>query len=200
VNEQVVHGIPSPKTVLSEGDIVSIDLGAKLGGFFGDSAITVGVGRIAPDAQDLLRVTEGSLWKAIEVVRPGARVSDIGHAVQSHVEPFGFSVVREFVGHGIGAELHEDPQIPNYGEPGRGPRLAEGMVLAIEPMVNIGGPGVTVLRDGWTAVTADGSLSAHFEHTVAVTSGGVEVLSLVEAKRGKEQTHEGTSVSQAHLR
>ena len=144
VNEQVVHGIPSAKTVLSDGDIISIDLGAKMGGFYGDSAVTVGVGNISPEASDLLRVTEESLWKAIEAVRPGARVSDIGHAVQSHVEKFGFSVVREFVGHGIGSELHEEPQIPNYGEPGRGPRLAEGMVLAIEPMVNIGDAGVKV--------------------------------------------------------
>jgi methionyl aminopeptidase len=179
VNEQVVHGIPSLSTVLVEGDIISIDLGANLGGFFGDSAITVGVGRIAPRTADLLRVTEESLWKAIDVVRPGARVSDIGHAVQSHVEKFGFAVVREFVGHGIGSELHEEPQIPNYGDPGRGPRLAEGMVLAIEPMVNAGNAGVRVLKDGWTAVTSDRSLSAHFEHTVAVTSDGVEVLSLV---------------------
>jgi methionyl aminopeptidase len=158
--------------------------------------VTVGVGNISAEAVELLRVTEESLWKAIEAVRPGARISDIGHAVQSHVEKFGFSVVREFVGHGIGAELHEEPQIPNYGEPGRGPRLAEGMVLAIEPMVNIGDAGVRVLRDGWTAVTSDRSLSAHFEHTVAVTSDGVEVLSLVKAK----ENHEGTSVSQAHLR
>jgi len=197
VNEQVVHGIPSPAHVLREGDILSIDLGAKLDGFYGDSAVTVGVGAIAPSAVELLRVTEESLWKGIDAVRPGARVSDIGHAVQKHVEKFGFSVVREFVGHGIGAELHEEPQIPNYGEPGRGPRLAEGMVLAIEPMVNAGGPGVKVLQDGWTAVTEDRSLSAHFEHTVAVTPDGVEVLTKPVAK---EFTNEGKSVSQAHLR
>ena len=132
-----------------------------------------------------MRVTEESLWKAIEAVRPGAGVSDIGHAVQSHVEKSGFSVVREFVGHGIGSELHEEPQIPNYGDPGRGPRLAEGMVLAIEPMVNIGGAGVKVLKDGWTAVTSDRSLSAHFEHTVAVTADGVEVLSLPRTEAGE---------------
>ena len=197
VNEQVVHGIPSSKTALKEGDIISIDLGALLDGFYGDSAITVGVGTIAPRAAELLRVTEQSLWKGIDAVRPGARVSDIGHAVQKHVEAFGFSVVREFVGHGIGSELHEEPQIPNYGDPGRGPRLAEGMVLAIEPMVNAGAAGVKVLQDGWTAVTSDRSLSAHFEHTVAVTSDGVEVLSRPTAK---ESTHEGPSVSQAHLR
>src|SRR5262249_4538104 len=135
-------------------------------------------GKISSRAAELLRVTEESLWKAIEAVRPGARVSDIGHAVQQHVERYGFSVVREFVGHGIGSGLHEGPQIPNYGEPGRGARRPEGMVLAIEPMVNAGGPGVKVLKDGWTAVTEDASLSAHFEHTVAVTASGVEVLSL----------------------
>jgi methionyl aminopeptidase len=191
VNEQVVHGIPSPKTALGEGDIISIDLGAKMGGFFGDSAITVGVGTITPEAADLLRVTEESLWKAIEAVRPGARVSDIGHAVQSHVEKFGFSVVREFVGHGIGSELHEEPQIPNYGEPGRGPRLAEGMVLAIEPMVNLGDAGVKVLRDGWTAITSDRSLSAHFEHTVAVTASGADVLSLSHSNGDVERSGAG---------
>jgi methionyl aminopeptidase len=178
VNEQVVHGIPSPAHVLRDGDIISIDLGAKLDGFYGDSAVTVSVGAVTPRAAELLKVTEESLWKGIDAVRPGARVSDIGHAVQKHVEAFGFSVVREFVGHGIGVELHEEPQIPNYGEPGRGPRLAEGMVLAIEPMVNAGAPGVKVLQDGWTAVTEDRSLSAHFEHTVAVVAGGVEVLSI----------------------
>jgi methionyl aminopeptidase len=182
VNEQVVHGIPSSR-VLRDGDIISIDLGAKLAGFYGDSAVTVGVGRISTQAAELLRVTEQSLWKGIDAVRPGARVSDIGHAVQAHVERFKFSVVREFVGHGIGSELHEEPQIPNYGAPGRGPRLSEGMVLAIEPMVNAGGPAVTVLHDGWTAVTDDRSLSAHFEHTVAVTAEGVEVLSLNETAR-----------------
>ena len=176
LNEQVVHGIPSSKTALKEGDIISIDLGALLDGFYGDSAVTVGVGAIAPKAAELLRVTEESLWKGIDAVRPGARISDIGHAVQKHVEAYGFSVVREFVGHGIGSELHEEPQIPNYGEPGRGPRLAEGMVLAIEPMVNAGKPAVKVLADGWTAVTRDKSLSAHFEHTVAVTAGDPWIL------------------------
>jgi methionyl aminopeptidase len=191
VNEQVVHGIPSPKTVLGEGDIISIDLGAKMGGFFGDSAVTVGVGRIDPKAADLLRVTEESLWKAIEAVKPGSRISDIGHAVQSHVEKAGFSVVREFVGHGIGSELHEEPQIPNYGEPGRGPRLAEGMVLAIEPMVNLGHAGVKVLKDGWTAITSDRSLSAHFEHTVAVTADGAEVLSLLQRTDDIERSGAG---------
>jgi methionyl aminopeptidase len=176
VNEQVIHGIPSDERVLGEGDILSIDVGASLGGYYGDSAITVPVGRVSAGAATLLRVSEESLYRAIDVVRPGARVSDISHAVQQHVEAFGFSVVREFVGHGIGQRMHEDPQIPNYGEPGRGPRLAEGMVLAIEPMVNAGKPGVQVLSDGWTAVTKDRSLSAHFEHTVAVTADGAWIL------------------------
>jgi len=175
INEEVVHGIPS-KRALAEGDIISLDMGVKLNGFFGDSAITVPVGRVSEDVVTLLRVTQEALEHGIARVRLGGRISDIGHAVQRHVEANGFSVVREFVGHGIGAALHEEPQIANYGEPGRGPRLAEGMVLAIEPMVNMGRPAVRVLGDGWTAVTRDGSLSAHFEHTVAVTRQGPLVL------------------------
>ncbi len=175
VNEQVVHGIPSARA-LAEGDIISLDMGVKLNGFFGDSAITVPVGRVSEDVERLLKVTQLALDRAIDKVRVGGRVSDIGHAVQQFVEANGFSVVREFVGHGIGSSLHEDPQIANYGEPGRGPRLAEGMVLAIEPMVNMGRSAVKVLADGWTAVTRDGSLSAHFEHTVAVTKDGPHVL------------------------
>jgi methionyl aminopeptidase len=170
-----VHGIPAQRA-LAEGDIISLDMGVKLDGFYGDSAVTVPVGAIGADVQRLLTVTREALHKGIEQARPGGRVSDIGHAIQEHVEAAGFSVVREFVGHGIGAQLHEEPQIANYGEPGRGPRLAEGMVLAIEPMVNMGRPAVKVLRDGWTAVTRDGSLSAHFEHTVAVTKDGPLVL------------------------
>jgi methionyl aminopeptidase len=175
INEQVVHGIPSQRPLI-EGDIISLDMGVKLNGFYGDSAVTVAVGKVAPETARLLTVTQESLEKGIEQVRLGGRVSDIGHAIQAHVEAHGFSVVREFVGHGIGASLHEEPQIANYGEPGRGPRLAEGMTLAIEPMVNMGRPGVKVLPDGWTAVTKDGSLSAHFEHTVAVTREGPLVL------------------------
>jgi methionyl aminopeptidase len=155
---------------------VSLDIGALVDGFYGDAALTVPVGRIAPEAARLLRVTEEALHRAIAQVRVGGRLSDLGHAVQTHVEASGFSVVRDFVGHGIGASLHEEPQIPNYGEPGRGPRLMEGMVLAIEPMVNMGRAAVKVLGDGWTAVTRDGSLSAHFEHTVAVTPSGPLVL------------------------
>jgi methionyl aminopeptidase len=174
-NDEVVHGIPS-KRKLAEGDILSLDMGVLLDGFYGDSAVTVGVGKISDDAAELLRVTEEALQKAIERVRVGGRLSDIGHAIQRWVEAHGFSVVREFVGHGIGSSLHEEPQVPNYGEPGRGPRLVEGMVLAIEPMVNAGRPAVRILPDGWTAVTRDGSLSAHFEHTVAVTAEGPMVL------------------------
>jgi methionyl aminopeptidase len=177
INEEVVHGIPSATRVLQEGDIVSLDVGVKLGGFYGDSAITVPVGRVAEPTQALLRVTREALDRAIAAVRPGGHLSDIGHAVQHWVERHGFSIVREFVGHGIGEKLHEEPQIPNYGPAGRGPRLAEGMVLAIEPMVAQGRPATRVLADGWTAVTRDGSLAAHFEHTVAVTAAGPLVLS-----------------------
>ena len=175
VNEQVVHGIPS-RAPLAGGDIVSLDIGVKLNGYFGDSAVTVPVGTVDDRTAQLLDVTRESLEKAIEQVRVGKRLSDIGHAVQAHVEASGFAVVREFVGHGIGEELHEDPQVPNYGQPGRGPKLAEGMVLAIEPMVSMGRPDVRILADGWTAVTRDGSLAAHFEHTVAVTADGPLVL------------------------
>jgi len=176
INDEVIHGIPSGRRVLNEGDIISIDVGASLDGYFGDSAVTLPVGPISESAASLLRVTEEALYKAIEAAKPGKRVSDIGHAVQKHVEAYGFSVVREFVGHGIGQRMHEEPQIPNYGEPGHGPRLAEGMVLAIEPMVNAGTAAVKVLADGWTAVTRDSSLSAHFEHTVAVTAGEPWIL------------------------
>jgi methionyl aminopeptidase len=184
INEQVVHGIPSSRRLVA-GDLLSLDMGAKLDGFFGDCAVTVPVGRVSPDATRLLRVTEEALFCAIEVVKPGARVSDIGAAVQRHAEAHGFSVVREFVGHGIGTALHEEPQIANYGPGGRGPRLSEGMVLAIEPMVNIGGADVKVLGDGWTAVTRDGSLSAHFEHTVVVTRDGCEILTRLDDDRDR---------------
>ena len=175
VNEQVVHGIPS-KRVLKEGDIVGLDLGAIVGGFYGDSAVTVGVGRIDEKTAALVRVTEESLSLAIEQAQVGNRLSDISHAVQRHVEAAGFSVVTEFVGHGIGRQLHEEPQVPNYGKPGQGPRLQAGMVLAIEPMVNMGGSAVRVLDDRWTAVTVDGSLSAHFEHTIAIQSSGPAIV------------------------
>jgi len=176
VNEQVVHGIPSATRKLVEGDIVSIDVGVKLNGFYGDSAVTVPVGRISEARAKLLQVTRESLDRAIAQVKVGGRLSDIGHAVQTWVEMHGFSIVREFVGHGIGEKLHEEPQIPNYGQPGRGPRLEAGMVLAIEPMVAQGRPETKVLADGWTAVTKDGSAAAHFEHTVAVSADGPLVL------------------------
>ena len=175
VNEAVVHGIPSAAPLVV-GDIVSLDMGVVLDGYYGDSAITVPVGGVPDRVVELLRVTREALELGIARVRVGGHVSDIGHDVQRHVEAHGFSVVREFVGHGIGVQLHEEPQIPNYGDPGHGPELEAGMVLAIEPMVTLGRPAVKVLGDGWTAVTRDGSLAAHFEHTVAVTEGDPDVL------------------------
>jgi methionyl aminopeptidase len=176
VNDEVVHGIPGPRK-LKGGDIVGLDLGCIVDGFFGDAARTVAVGEISPAARHLMRVTEECLHAAIEQCHPGRRVGDLGHAVQSHAEGNGYSVVREFVGHGIGTSLHEEPQIPNYGPAGRRERLRPGMCLAIEPMLNAGGPEVHVLDDEWTAVTLDGSLSAHFELTVAVTDHGPWILS-----------------------
>jgi methionyl aminopeptidase len=175
VNDEVIHGIPGPRKLV-EGDVVSIDVGAVLDGFYGDAAITVPVGPISDAAAELLRVTEESLYRGIEAAVVGARVSDIGAAVQAHVEAHGFSVVREFVGHGVGRSLHEEPQVPNYGPAGRGPRLAEGMTLAIEPMVAMGKAAVKVLGDGWTAVTKDRSLAAHYEHTIAVTADGPRIM------------------------
>jgi methionyl aminopeptidase len=178
VNEEVVHGIPSSKRALKEGDIVGLDFGVIYDGWYGDSARTIAVGKIAPEAQKLIDVTRESLLKGIEQAREGNRVFDIGHAVQNYVEGFGYSVVREFVGHGIGRALHEEPQIPNYGPKGKGLLLKVGMVLAIEPMINAGSHEVKVLGDGWTAVTMDRSLSAHFEHTVAITPKGPEILTV----------------------
>lgn len=179
INDAVVHGIPSPRKLV-DGDIVSLDMGVVLDGYYGDSALTVGVGTISDAAAELLDVTRDALHLAIDCARVGRRVSDLGYAVQTHVESRGYSVVREFVGHGIGTQLHEEPQIPNYGKPGRGPYLKEGMVLAIEPMVNAGRAAVRVLDDGWTAVTVDGSLSAHFEHSVAVSKDGPVILSRLD--------------------
>jgi len=177
VNSEVVHGIPSARRVLKDGDIVSVDCGAVIDGFYGDAAITVPVGqKLDATTARLLRVTEDSLKSGIAAVKPGATLGDIGAAVQSVVEAEGFSVVRDFVGHGIGSNMHEDPQVPNFGEAGRGMKLRTGMVIAIEPMVNAGAPDVRVLKDGWTAVTGDGSMSAHFEHTVAVTETGAMIL------------------------
>lgn len=178
VNEEIVHGIPSAKRRLVEGDIVGIDFGAVLGGFYGDAAISVGVGAISAAAERLLDVTRESLARAIRAAQPGKRLGDVGAAVQDYVEAQGFSVVRDFVGHGIGRSLHEPPHVPNYGTRGTGDLLLPGMVLAIEPMVNAGVPETSLLGDGWTAVTADGALSAHFEHTVVITQEGPEILTL----------------------
>ena len=175
INEAVVHGIPSNRT-LKDGDIIGLDLGVIVEGYYGDAAITVPVGSISPAIQRLLAVTEEALYKGIAQAVVGQRISDISHAVQKHAEAASFSVVTEFVGHGIGRRLHEEPQIPNYGEPGKGPRLKPGMALAIEPMINMGRPETRCLEDGWTAVTRDGSLSAHFEHTIAVTDTGPRIL------------------------
>jgi methionyl aminopeptidase len=176
VNNEVIHGIPSKGAVLKQGDIISIDVGTIVDGFYGDAAITVPVGTITPEAERLVRVTEESLLRGIAQAREGNRLFDISHAVQNHVESNGYSVVREFVGHGIGRNLHEDPQLPNFGAAGQGPRLKPGMVLAIEPMVNVGGSATVTREDNWTAVTADGSLSAHFEHTIAIMPDGPWIL------------------------
>jgi methionyl aminopeptidase len=182
VNSEIVHGIPSPKRKLKDGDIVSIDFGMEVDGYYADSAVTVPVGQIKPEVQKLLDVTRESLDRAIDKMRAGNRLGDVGYAVQSLVEQNGFSVVREFVGHGIGTKMHDEPNLPNYGEPGRGARLQEGMVIAVEPMVNAGRPDVR-MRDEWTAETADGSPSAHFEHTIAITANGPWILT-----RPKEMT------------
>lgn len=176
VNCEVVHGIPSAKVKLKKGDIISIDLGVNFRGYFGDAAYTLPVGSVGAETEKLIRVTEEALNLGMEKTRTGNRVSDISSAIQGHVEARGFSVVRTFVGHGVGRFLHEDPQIPNFGPPGSGPRLRKGMTIAIEPMVNAGSYGVRILDDGWTAVTEDGSLSAHFEHTVAVIGDGIKIL------------------------
>ena len=176
INEEVIHGIPSKKRVLKGGDIISLDFGVVLDGYYGDSARTVPVGEVDAEARRLLAVTGEALVKGLEAAKVGGRLSDIGHAVQTHVEAAGFSVVREFVGHGIGSSLHEDPQVPNYGVPGTGPVLREGLVLAVEPMVNQGSAEVRILPDGWTAVTVDGLPSAHFERCLAITTQGPKVL------------------------
>ncbi len=180
VNNQVIHGIPSGKTKLKSGDIVSIDVGAYIGGFHGDSAYTFPCGDISEEAKRLLTVTQESLYEGIKYAVAGNKTGDIGSAVQRYVEARGYSVVRDFTGHGVGSSLHEDPAVPNFGTAGRGPRLQPGMTIAIEPMVNAGGSGVQVLKDKWTTVTSDGSLSAHFEHTVAITSDGTVILTALE--------------------
>jgi methionyl aminopeptidase len=177
VNDQIVHGIPGDR-VLQEGDIVSIDLGATHRGFVGDAAITVGVGRISPEAERLVKTTEEALWKGIAAARAGAPLGAVSFAIQRHAEGAGFSVVREYVGHGVGREMHEEPQVPNYGPPDRGPILSKGMVLALEPMVNVGDWRTKRDSDNWTVSTLDGTLSAHFEHTIAITDGEAQVLTL----------------------
>jgi methionyl aminopeptidase len=176
VNNEVIHGIPNDKRVLHEGDVVSVDCGVIVDGYYSDAAVTHPIGKISPAVEKLLRVTEASLYAAIDRALVGGRLFDISHAVQEICEAEGYGVVREFVGHGIGKSMHEDPQVPNYGDAGKGPRLKAGMVLAIEPMINIGSAEVKVLEDGWTAITVDGSVSAHFEHTVAITKNGPVIL------------------------
>lgn len=179
INNEVIHGIPSNKRVIKAGDIVSVDLGAEFQGYHGDNAATFAAGDISAEAKRLIDTTRESLYEGIKMARAGGRIGDIGSAVQRYVETRGYSVVRDFVGHGVGTSLHEAPEVPNFGVPNRGIRLLPGMTLAIEPMVNIGRPDVKVLPDGWTVLTKDGSLSAHFEHTVAITSDGPQIMTVV---------------------
>jgi len=178
INSELVHGIPSPKRKLEEGDIISVDCGTLLDGFVGDSAFTVGVGEISPEAQRLLEVTEQSLYEGIDKMRPGNRVGDISFAIQRYVESQGYQVTREYTGHGVGRDMHEGPQVPNYGTPGRGMQLRPGITIALEPMVLVGSPRTSVLPDKWTVVSADGALTAHFEHSIAVTEGEPLILTL----------------------
>ncbi len=185
VNDEIVHGIPKRSTVLREGDVVAIDYGAIVDGWHGDAAVTVPVGEVAPEVAQLLRVTEESLWQGLAAARLGGRVSDISHAVESHVRPHGFGIVEGYGGHGIGSAMHQDPHVLNYGRPGRGPKLEKGLALAIEPMVNLGGPDTVELDDGWTVVTRDGSWSAHFEHTFTLTDEGPTVLTSFDGGRAK---------------
>jgi methionyl aminopeptidase len=182
INEEIVHGIPSPRRILREGNIVSVDVGVHFDGLHADSATTIAVGEISPDARRLLEVTQQSLAAGIAQARAGNHVGDIGHAVQKVAEAAGFGVVRELVGHGIGTAFHEEPQVPNYGSPRRGPKLMEGMTIAIEPMITLGDPATRTLGDKWTVVTADGTLSAHFEHTVAITKNGPRILTMAESR------------------
>ncbi len=180
INNQVIHGIPSPKVIIRDGDIVKVDVGARYRGYNGDSARTFAVGRVSDEALRLISVTEQSFYEAMKVARAGNRIGDIGHAVESFVISNGFSVVKSFIGHGVGKDLHEDPEVPNYGKPGRGPRLYAGMTLAVEPMVNAGGLEVDILKDGWTVVTSDGSLSAHYENSIAITESDPIMLTDAE--------------------
>lgn len=185
VNEEIVHGIPSPKKVLREGDIVSIDCGAIVDGWHGDAAVTVPVCEVAAELTDLMRVCEESMWAGFAAARLGGRLSDIGHAIEKQVRPHGYGVVEEYVGHGIGTEMHQDPQVPNYGRPGRGPKLVTGLVLAVEPMINLGSRFTRLLDDGWTVVTQDGKPSAHFEHTFTLTEDGPWVLTAFDGGKAK---------------
>ena len=193
INEEIVHGIPSSRTLRS-GDIISLDFGVVYDGFYGDAAVTYPVGEITPRAEKLIATARESFTKGVAKVKEGNRLSDVSYAIQSHVESQGFSVIRSFVGHGIGFSLHEEPQIPNFGSPGQGPKLRPGMVLAIEPMIAIGNWEVEILSDNWTAVTKDRSLSAHYEHTVALTQNGVEILSLPEDENNHEYIKESRHV------
>lgn len=183
VNEQLIHGIPSNKVVLKDGDIVSVDVGAYYNGFHGDNAYTFTVGNVLPETQKLLDVTKECLQLAIQQVKPKNRIGDVSNAVQKHAESFGFGVVKEYIGHGIGREVHESPEVPNFGKPGRGPRLSPGMTIAIEPMINMAGAAIKQLSDGWTIIAASGKPSAHFEHTVLVTEDGFEILTLSDKIR-----------------
>lgn len=176
VNDRVIHGIPSSREILKDGDVVSVDVGAYYNGFHGDNAYTFRVGEVSPEAQQLLRVTEESLNLGIAQAKAGNRIGDISNAIQTYAESFGYGVVREFIGHGVGRSIHEDPEVPNFGKPGRGMRLVAGMTLAIEPMINLSGAGIRQLSDGWTVVTKSGSISAHFEHTVLITEEGAKIL------------------------
>jgi len=178
INEEIIHGIPDEKRLIKDGDIVSIDMGVRYNGYISDSSYTFGIGKVSPDADKIMKITYNALYKGIKSAVPGNRVGDIGYAVQSYVESNGYNVVRDFVGHGVGLELHEEPQVPNYGRKGTGKRLKPGMVIAIEPMVTQGTYEVIVLDNGWTAVTADGKLSAHYEHTVAITDDGPQILTM----------------------
>ncbi|MGM9636795.1 MAG: type I methionyl aminopeptidase [Eubacteriales bacterium] len=180
VNNQIIHGIPSQKVVLQEGDIVKVDTGAYCDGYYGDAARTFPVGKISEEAEKLIRVTEECFWKGVEQIKEGNRLGDLGHAIQLHAESNGFSVVRKYVGHGVGHDMHEAPDVPNYGTPGRGQRLIPGMVIAIEPMINAGTASIKELPDGWTVVTEDGALSAHYENTVAITPDGVLLLTKID--------------------
>lgn len=182
VNDEVIHGIPSKQTIIRSGDIVSVDVGAYINGFHGDNAFTFPVGAVSPTAEKLLRVTNECLSLGIAAAQPGNRIGDIGHAVQKHAEDNGFSVVREYVGHGVGRDLHEEPEVPNYGKPGRGARLVPGMTIAIEPMINEGTAKVKVMSNDWTVKTVDGGLSAHFENTVAITADGPVILTMADEK------------------